>query len=241
MGDPDISEELGVAVPDWGELRRRRELDLYHTYGSTNGVVLQPSTFVPTSTSVPAAAAAVAPAAADAPAAAAPAASTAVAPAAQPVAAQGAGAPAVPVAAPAAAVPPPRTGPARAPTKVTKASKQKSGGRTYTSKFRGVHQTFPTRRWEAQFRCAAAAVTLTATPGGAFVLKAPPPEQVRTRAHCIWSLCDHLASTGSRCSTPTSHRPRLPVAPPPPAGAMASPHPWAASTWRSRPPGPTTR
>ena len=26
------------------------------------------------------------------------------------------------------------------------------GGRTYTSRFRGVHQTFPTRRWEAQFR-----------------------------------------------------------------------------------------
>jgi len=25
-------------------------------------------------------------------------------------------------------------------------------GRTYTSRFRGVHQTFPTRRWEAQFR-----------------------------------------------------------------------------------------
>lgn len=26
------------------------------------------------------------------------------------------------------------------------------GGRSYTSKYRGVHQTFPTRRWEAQFR-----------------------------------------------------------------------------------------
>ena len=38
--------------------------------------------------------------------------------------------------------------------KVTKVSKQKSSqsGRTYTSKYRGVHQTFPTRRWEAQFR-----------------------------------------------------------------------------------------
>jgi hypothetical protein len=35
--------------------------------------------------------------------------------------------------------------------KVTKAAK-KSGGRTFTSKYRGVHQTFPTRRWEAQFR-----------------------------------------------------------------------------------------
>mmetsp|Transcript_6754 Transcript_6754/g.16249 ORF Transcript_6754/g.16249 Transcript_6754/m.16249 type:complete len:168 (+) Transcript_6754:618-1121(+) len=34
--------------------------------------------------------------------------------------------------------------------KINKASKAK--GRTYTSKYRGVHQTFPTRRWEAQFR-----------------------------------------------------------------------------------------
>lgn len=31
-------------------------------------------------------------------------------------------------------------------------SKGSANGRTYTSKFRGVHQTFPTRRWEAQFR-----------------------------------------------------------------------------------------
>mmetsp|Transcript_3859 Transcript_3859/g.10931 ORF Transcript_3859/g.10931 Transcript_3859/m.10931 type:complete len:205 (-) Transcript_3859:52-666(-) len=38
--------------------------------------------------------------------------------------------------------------------KVTKISKAKGNlsGRTYTSKYRGVHQTFPTRRWEAQFR-----------------------------------------------------------------------------------------
>ncbi|KAK9867224.1 hypothetical protein WJX84_011070 [Apatococcus fuscideae] len=38
--------------------------------------------------------------------------------------------------------------------KVIKASKSKGlpSGRTYTSKFRGVHQTFPTKRWEAQFR-----------------------------------------------------------------------------------------
>ena len=41
--------------------------------------------------------------------------------------------------------------------KVTKVAKVKgqSTGRTYTSKYRGVHQTFPTKRWEAQFRCAA--------------------------------------------------------------------------------------
>eukprot|EP00873_Tetraselmis_striata_P010228 jgi/Tetstr1/430492/TSEL_020300.t1 len=38
--------------------------------------------------------------------------------------------------------------------KVTKVVKQKGAhaGRTFTSKYRGVHQTFPTRRWEAQFR-----------------------------------------------------------------------------------------
>ena len=39
--------------------------------------------------------------------------------------------------------------------KVTKVAKVKgqTSGRTYTSKYRGVHQTFPTKRWEAQFRC----------------------------------------------------------------------------------------
>mmetsp|Transcript_48570 Transcript_48570/g.155403 ORF Transcript_48570/g.155403 Transcript_48570/m.155403 type:complete len:222 (-) Transcript_48570:60-725(-) len=38
--------------------------------------------------------------------------------------------------------------------KVNKVAKHKGAGsgRTYTSRFRGVHQTFPTRRWEAQFR-----------------------------------------------------------------------------------------
>jgi hypothetical protein len=38
--------------------------------------------------------------------------------------------------------------------KMAKAVKSKSNasGRKYTSKFRGVHQTFPTKRWEAQFR-----------------------------------------------------------------------------------------
>ncbi|WIA42829.1 hypothetical protein OEZ86_008757 [Tetradesmus obliquus] len=33
-----------------------------------------------------------------------------------------------------------------------KHSKATGSGRVYTSRFRGVHQTFPTRRWEAQFR-----------------------------------------------------------------------------------------
>ncbi|PNH03728.1 AP2/ERF and B3 domain-containing transcription factor ARF14, partial [Tetrabaena socialis] len=31
-------------------------------------------------------------------------------------------------------------------------SKANGSGRTYTSRYRGVHQTFPTKRWEAQFR-----------------------------------------------------------------------------------------
>ena len=31
-------------------------------------------------------------------------------------------------------------------------AKGQTSGRTYTSKYRGVHQTFPTKRWEAQFR-----------------------------------------------------------------------------------------
>ena len=30
--------------------------------------------------------------------------------------------------------------------------KRQGEGRTYTSRYRGVHQTFPTKRWEAQFR-----------------------------------------------------------------------------------------
>ncbi|KAF6254832.1 hypothetical protein COO60DRAFT_283071 [Scenedesmus sp. NREL 46B-D3] len=33
-----------------------------------------------------------------------------------------------------------------------KHAKATGSGRVYTSRFRGVHQTFPTRRWEAQFR-----------------------------------------------------------------------------------------
>ncbi|DBA67651.1 hypothetical protein WJX79_008916 [Trebouxia sp. C0005] len=42
----------------------------------------------------------------------------------------------------------------KAVQKVSKVSKAKgqNSGRTYTSKYRGVHQTFPTKRWEAQFR-----------------------------------------------------------------------------------------
>ena len=42
----------------------------------------------------------------------------------------------------------------RASPKTSKVNKAKgqASGRTYTSKYRGVHQTFPTKRWEAQFR-----------------------------------------------------------------------------------------
>lgn len=47
--------------------------------------------------------------------------------------------------------------------KVSKVSKAKgqTSGRTYTSKYRGVHQTFPTKRWEAQFRCDCLAAVLS--------------------------------------------------------------------------------
>lgn len=47
--------------------------------------------------------------------------------------------------------------------KVSKVSKAKgqTSGRTYTSKYRGVHQTFPTKRWEAQFRCDCPAAVLS--------------------------------------------------------------------------------
>ena len=37
-------------------------------------------------------------------------------------------------------------------SKVSRTAKGIGTGRTYTSKYRGVHQTFPTKRWEAQFR-----------------------------------------------------------------------------------------
>ena len=47
-----------------------------------------------------------------------------------------------------------RNPPAPAQAKLHKAPKQQKTvtGRTFTSRFRGVHQTFPTKRWEAQFR-----------------------------------------------------------------------------------------
>ena len=94
-----------MQVPDWKELRRRREFDLLQAY--TSGAALQGSAaFVPMQ-------------------------------------------------------PPPSASGAQAPERATRhasksaraKAKGNASGRTYTSKYRGVHQTFPTRRWEAQFRC----------------------------------------------------------------------------------------
>lgn len=82
-GAGDITLELNVSIPDWAELRRRRELDLLQHYGLGRG----------------------------------------------------------------------RTDLGLRPiTKSIRTHKGKGNGRQYTSRYRGVHQTFPTRRWEAQFR-----------------------------------------------------------------------------------------
>lgn len=45
-------------------------------------------------------------------------------------------------------------------SKPGKNPKAAGSGRTYTSRFRGVHQTFPTKRWEAQFRRSGKPTTL---------------------------------------------------------------------------------
>jgi len=68
-----------------------------------------------------------------------------------------------------------------------------SGSRTYTSKYRGVHQTFPTRRWEAQFRRAGKPTSL-----GCFNL-----EEEAARAYdkmMLWCEIHHadLRSLGAR-------------------------------------------
>ncbi|KAL4858531.1 Secretory carrier-associated membrane protein 1 [Chlorella vulgaris] len=136
-GESDPTADAQVA--DWGQLRQRKSFDMMQAYPSTG---LQPSSFVPTSqapqqqtdTSAGAASAAAA--------------------ASLPPSLPNSSAP-VPLlsAVPAATTAERQSGGgARQVGKVTKATKAKSGGRTFTSKYRGVHQTFPTRRWEAQFR-----------------------------------------------------------------------------------------
>lgn len=141
-------------MADWEELRRRKDLDLLQAYPAAG---LHPSTFVPTNQ--------VAPVGADGGAGAA----AAAMPLPLPLAMVPAGAamgvvgvpgsvplvPALPTAAPMPLPAAEPRGGVRTVGKVTKASKSKAGGRTFTSKYRGVHQTFPTRRWEAQFRWAA--------------------------------------------------------------------------------------
>lgn len=130
-----------LQVADWEQLRRRKEFDLLQAYPAAG---LHPSTFVPTSQAVPALpdSAAAAVTAAAAAAAALPVPVPAMVPASGSV-------PLVPAMPAPAAMPAERQagGGVRQVGKITKANKQKSGGRTFTSKYRGVHQTFPTRRW----------------------------------------------------------------------------------------------
>jgi hypothetical protein len=85
--DAATAEDLNLSVPDWLELRRRREFEMLQQYGATGGALggMNDISLRPLSRAI-------------------------------------------------------------------KTHKGKGNGRTYTSRYRGVHQTFPTRRWEAQFR-----------------------------------------------------------------------------------------
>ncbi len=154
---PIAAPSLRLQVADWDELRKRKDSDLLAAYPAAG---LHPSTFVPTSQVAPLGVPT------DPQAAAAAAAVVAGAlpaglpglpglPPMVPAGGQGGVVPLVP------ALPtgggsgaPERPAGVRTVGKVTKANKSKPGGRTFTSKYRGVHQTFPTRRWEAQFRWA---------------------------------------------------------------------------------------
>lgn len=130
---------INTQVADWGQLRQRKSFDMMQAYPSTG---LQPSSFVPTSQ------------APQQPTDTSAGAASAAAAASLPPSLPNSSAP-VPLlsAVPAATTADRQSGGgARQVGKVTKATKAKSGGRTFTSKYRGVHQTFPTRRWEAQFR-----------------------------------------------------------------------------------------
>lgn len=147
---PAIPRRFLEQVADWEELRRRKDLDLLQAYPAGG---LHPSTFVPTNQ-----VAAVGPDGSAGTAAAMPLPlPLAMVPAGATMGVVGVpgGVPLVPALPTAAPVPLPAAEPrggVRTVGKVTKASKSKAGGRTFTSKYRGVHQTFPTRRWEAQFR-----------------------------------------------------------------------------------------
>lgn len=90
--------------------------------------------------------------------------------------------------------------------KVTKASKSKSGSRTFTSKYRGVHQTFPTRRWEAQFRCGGRAACMCVVPRRGL----PGPGSAGCRALAGPSCC----RLPSRAPFSPSHAPAVPLGPP---------------------------
>jgi len=85
--DASTAEDLNISVPDWLELRRRREFEMLQQYGATGGALGGIGDFN-----------------------------------------------------------------LRPLSRTIKTHKGKGNGRTYTSRYRGVHQTFPTRRWEAQFR-----------------------------------------------------------------------------------------
>ncbi len=85
--DAVTADELNLTVPDWLELRRRREFEMLQQYGATGGGLGGMSDIS-----------------------------------------------------------------LRPLSRAIKTHKGKGNGRTYTSRYRGVHQTFPTKRWEAQFR-----------------------------------------------------------------------------------------
>ena len=112
--------------------------------------------------------------------------------------------------------------------KVSKA-KGHTSGRTYTSKYRGVHQTFPTKRWEAQFRRALASAG----------------QEHLGNPSCAWECCwAHTLNkqlAAHACSDFKTMAWAVTCVLVPAAGATASPPRWGASTMRSRRRARTTR